>query len=379
MQDDFKKTMLVCGILSLLGYIFGGVASIMWGINRGVFSTILKSIRDWDMINLFDFLEKYTQMLFPMLYGFFIALIFLIAIIYFTNKIIFKNEEPSPILICFAFTFAIGFFFIPGIIFLIALVLFSIFLIWWLAGLINIRFRPITYFFFELVYFIFTKVLEQKVILGSFNQESCFMFFQIIIFFTILPYSFRLFIVGLEKVLSIGSSKLAKKLIRTLSFLSINFFRYMTYTFAFFTYLMSFLWNISGDMYVIKEGLLAFIIIDVVVFGVFTSISNKNKKMVFLNCIELSRYLEAIKNEIIRYNLLQYENCRVRIKRSNAIEDFEKKAKKISDERLMIINEKINRISKDTPYNKKYFSLNFRGLYLEINAIQKMIDNYISS
>lgn len=378
MKDNFGKEIIIGGVMSLVGYIIGLVTFVVLGIKQGIFISMVDNLKEWDMLAMVDLFDKYKVPLSTIMISWFLIFLLFFGVAYVINNKFLKNKKMTPWLFILGFTTFIGFLFIPFVIFLVGLILSIIYIVWGVAEFINLfLFGYIAYIFFIAIDFVFNKILSQELNLIKFNQDNKYMFFQIIIFFSLLPYTFRCIAVGFENILSKISGKIASFLLKPLRFLSINFFRYVTYTFAFFTYLMIFLWEVSGSINVIKEGLLAFIIIDVVIFGVYNSVVKKKKKSIILICISLSRDLELIKNEIIRYNLFSYDNCKVLIKQTIVMEKFNKKVKKRSDEKLVIIYERIIRVSRENPNYKGFDGLSFKELYIEINRIQELIDEYI--
>ncbi|KOY83001.1 hypothetical protein I6G82_11530 [Lysinibacillus macroides] len=370
MNGKIRSDMIKLGIVSLLGYIIGFIIFIVLGVRENIFTTGIDKLKKWDlpaMGNLMD--EHKIYLIWPL-----IICIFVFAI----TMIFFKNNKLVPLFIVMIITIFVGFYFIPFIILILAFILSLIYFIWELAQVINVfLFHYIASFFFIFIEFILNNIFSLEVRFINFNHESKHMFFQTIIFFSLLPYLFRVIVAGCEKVLNKTSGPMAVLLVKPLRLLSINFFRYMTYTFAFFTYLMSFLWVVPKNMNAMKEGLLAFIIIDVVLFGLYSYMAKKRKKTMLVKSIVLSRNLELIKNEIIRHNLLSNKNCKIKIKRSPQIKDFYEKAKKCKDKRLIMISQKIRAITYESTDDKICNRLSFQDIYMEIEKIQKLIDEYI--
>ncbi len=376
MNDNFEKKTLIKGAGFLFGFILGLFVFVLLAVKQTFFTAIIYNLKEWDILAILTLIPKSIKTLSMIMLIWFFSVF--IGILCLNNSKRLKNIKFIPGFFAVYLMTFIGFLFVPFVIFLFGLTFFIIYLVWGLAEFVNLFiFSKVAYIFFVAIDFLFNKILLQELKLTNFNQENKYMFFQIIIFFLLLPYTFRYVVVGFENLLIKIFGNNASFLLKPIRLLSINFFRYVTYIFAFFTYLMSFLWEVSGNIDSIKEGLLAFIIIDAVISGAYSSIVKKKKKPILRTCISLSRELEMIKKIIIRENLFSYNNCRVLVKQTTIIEEFYKKVKKHPDEKLIIIYEKIKRISTENHKYKSLKGISYKELYIEINRIQQCIDEYI--
>lgn len=186
-------------------------------------------------------------------------------------------------------------------------------------------------------------------------------FLHIIIFWSIVTYLLPPIIKTLIKVLK--NFPLLEKIVPFLSWITVDIIRFTTYIIAFFVYIYAYI-NIHEYIYivysdVIKEALLAYIIIDVslgIIYHILSKFLHKksnNKKYVFLNRMlwEIQYYKRKI---IITPTLISNKiNTRLRI---YVIDELEKEFK---SKKIYSIQKKIFLFNKKKLFYDKYLLENY--------------------
>lgn len=267
---------------------------------------------------------------------------------------IFRNKLDSakyttPIMVGAAFM--IGYAFMPFITIMVYMQVIISFVVTGMITLIlDVPFRSFSYYGMQSVQYIIVDVLNLDIELNA-MKESTKLFINTIVYFIILPYTFKgcVSVIGVvTKKLSRASDGLMYLFSGWLCKIPIDVFRYITYLLAFFLYMMCYIWGVeAGDAYTIKEGLLTFIIIDVVTYGIYCYWREKHlkNKQLLINeeCRQQSLVLLKIRNELEAINCILISNnmdwevsCKGKIKLSYSEEDMrELNEKYIKDDNIV--------------------------------------------
>lgn len=264
-----EKEIIKLGIQYLTGVIIGISSILFLGFKYEIFAALLVNLIDWNLNGISDILNPLILPATLVIIGCFFTLFLYILIKSYLNRKK-KQSESEPSITIIIIGFIVGVLFIPIILIFVFITLMFMYLIWGISFIINeLVFRHIIYIALNVIRFLFEKVMYQEFLIREFKDENYFLFTQTMLFFTLLPYCFRILVFLLERFLHSVAGNISLLFHNILNKITVNILRYATYTLALFTYILCYLWSVSVDITNIKEGLLLFIIADVLVYGIY--------------------------------------------------------------------------------------------------------------
>jgi len=188
-------------------------------------------------------------------------------------------------------------------------------LAWILAGLMTYLLKGIFIIGFQVVAISIVRIQDLSI-----NYETrldileTFLFFQFIIFATILPYCYRVLLrLVIKFVRSIAKLKSEPFLIRILKMVSVEKIRMIMYLYLFLLYMMLNIWELNDVFIIIRESLLAYVLIDTFTYYVYKSIKNKIRSGRKAKLEVLLEDIRVSLNLIIFYDLIS-QNTELKIK-----------------------------------------------------------------
>lgn len=179
-------------------------------------------------------------------------------------------------------------------------------LVWGISELFSLIIRPVLSGGFYIVSIIVTKVLHLDFAFEkNLSTKLIDLYLQFLVFALIVPYIYQIIVKLFIRIFRLGSDKaLAEWALKPLRLVTIEVLRITVYLFLFLIYSLSYITTVNIELIVIRESLLAYVLLDNVIYYIYSFFREKKKKSQCM-CLEVfESEIETLINAVMMFGAL---------------------------------------------------------------------------